>query len=498
MTQNLLLNQEDTITKENALSAASRNVEKSRTKLNNNATEYWNSCLNIIKDNVSEKVFSTWFEPIEALSYKSKKLTLKVPSQFFFEWIEEHYYELMRKTIQKVLGDDSQLQYEIIVEDNEDSKDSKTIKVPAFRYPPSVNQTSLQFNKAKFANSGFDTNLNPKYVFESFIIGDSNQLAYSAALAVANRPGGQFNPLFIYGDSGLGKTHLVQAIGNHILNKNPQTKILYTNSERFTQDFINAIQNNKIADFINYYRSIDVLIVDDIHFFAGKEKTQDNFFHTFNALYQSGKQVILTSDKAPKKIKDIDDRLISRFQSGLTVDIQPPDLEMRIAVLQKKSLNEGLDLPYEIIEYIARSITQNIRLLEGALISLIAKVTFDKKPMSVDLAKEVVGCITHIEEQPLNVDEIKILVSEYYELPIHLLESRSRKQEIALARQMCMFLLKKHTNLSLKSIGMHFGGRDHSTVLHACRSIEGFIFTEKAVKSAFDYFESKIAQRYER
>ena len=468
---------------------------KAKIKPDLEAVQIWDRCLNIIRDNVSKQVYKTWFTPVDALKIKDNQLTLMVPSQFFLEWIEEHYYDLMQRTIKKVIGENAKLQYEIVIDDSDDTLDSRTIKVPGLKHRPSNSQSTLPFASTPEQKKEFPTFLNPRYSFDNFITGDSNQLASSAAQAVSRNPGGtKFNPLVIYGDTGLGKTHLVQAIGNEIMANDPKTRALYTNSERFTNEFINAIQNNKASEFVNFYRSVDVLIVDDIQFFAGKEKTQDNFFHTFNALHQAGKQLVLTSDKPLRDLSDVDDRLLSRFQWGLTVDIQAPDLEMRMAILQKKSIDEGIEIPVDIIEYLARYSKHNIRELEGNLISLIAKNTLDKKPLTVDLAKEVVHGAAGYEPKPLTIDDIKGVVGDYYGLEVEQMESKSRKHEIALARQMAMYIAKQLTSLSLKSIGSHFSGRDHSTVLHSRQTIENYLVTDKSVKTAFETLFKRVKE----
>lgn len=459
------------------------------------AGEYWRNCLEIIRDNVSTQVFKTWFEPIKALSWNGNQLVVQVPSQFFCEWIEEHFYPLLQKTITQVLGDEASLQYEIVVDENNETLDKRTIKIPAFRYPPTGKQGVLMFAGESEKVPDFNSNLNPRYSFDNFVKGESNQLASSAAWAVAQNPGGtRFNPLVIYGETGLGKTHLVQGIGNFIALKNNKMKVLYTTSEHFTQEFINAIQNNKVNEFINFYRSIDTLIVDDIQFFAGKEKTQDNFFHTFNALHQAGKQLILTSDKPPRDLDNVDDRLISRFQWGLIVDIQPPDFETRMAILQKKSIDEGIELPNNIIEYLAKNITSSVRELEGSLISIIAKVTLDRRELTLDLARDVVYGIGGAEPKPVTIDEIKLAVADYYKLSVESIESKSRKHEITLARQMSMFIAKQLTQLSLKSIGASFGNRDHSTVLHSCQTIENYFATDSSIKLAHESLKRKLSR----
>lgn len=454
---------------------------------------YWNKCLAIIKDNVSNQVFRTWFEPLKAISVEDSKITVRVPSYFFCEWIEEHFYPLLQKTLQQVIGENAKLQYHVVVDDSNNSPEKRTVSVPGFKNGTQQNQNALPFAHNPIAIQEFPSFLNPRYSFDSFLRGDCNQLASSAAMAVSQNPGGtRFNPLMIYGDTGVGKTHLAQAIGNFICKKNRRARVLYTTSERFTMEFVNAIQNNKSNEFISFYRSIDVLIVDDIQFFAGKEKTQDNFFHTFNALHQAGKQIVLTSDKPPRNLSEVDDRLISRFQWGLTVDIQPPDLEMRMAILQKKSLDEGWELPHDIIEFIAKNVTHSVRELEGILISLTAKVTLDRREMNLELAREVVFSVANNQPKILTIDDIKESVSIYYNISVTDIESKYRKHEITLARQMCMFIAKQLTQLSLKSIGSNFGGRDHSTVLHSCQTIENYLVTDRSVKHAYEALMKKL------
>ena len=464
-------------------------------KASNQAENNWDQCLNIIKDNVSTQVYRTWFEPLKAVQLEGSELTVQVPSQFFCEWIEEHYYPLLSKTLVQILGENAKLKYNIVIDGQNDSLEQRTIKVPALKHPPATPQQTLPFGASPDTFQEIPSFLNPKYNLENFITGDSNQLASSAAMAICEKPGkNSFNPLFIYGKTGLGKTHLVQGIGNYLVQRYRKIRVAYTTSERFYQDYLNAIQNNKVNEFTYYYRMADVLIVDDIQFFSGKEKTQDNFFHTFNALHQAGKQIILTSDRHQREIRDVDERLISRFQWGLTADIQMPDLEMRNAILRRKSEDEGLELSSEIIDFIARNVTTNVRELEGVLISLIARVTLDKRPLTLDLAKEIVQGVTRLEPKVITMSDIKAVVAEYYNLPIDLIESQLRKHEVTLARQMCMYIAKQMTQLSLKSIGANFGGRDHSTVLHSCQAIENYFVTDKQVKHAYELIMKKLTK----
>jgi chromosomal replication initiator protein len=438
----------------------------------------WAACLDLIRESVNSQSFKTWFEPIVPLALKSGKLGIQVPSQFFYDWLEEHYFELIKSTIARVLGTEASLEYSV-------RSDEPTIELdyqfapprPDKRsFPPQpssfrINQKSAAFTDRE--NGKVETFLNPIYTFDNFIKGESNQLARAAASAVANNPGGtSFNPLVIYGGTGLGKTHLIQAVGNYALDNNKARRVIYVSSEKFTVEFVDAIQSDRISDFSSFYRSMDILIVDDIQFFSGKEKTQDNFFHTFNELHQLGKQIILSSDRPPKELKGLDDRLLSRFQWGLTSDIQPPDLETRIAILRKKSADSGIELPQDVVECIAANVTSNVRQLEGCLISLLAKVSLDGREINVDLAKEALRTVVGDVKSPVTIEEIQRAVCEYYALPEDLLRAKTRKQEVVNARQIAMYLAKELTNSSLKTIGLHFGGRDHSTVIHAYQSVE--------------------------
>ncbi len=465
---------------------------------NNKAEAYWTECLNFIKDNVSNQVYSTWFKPIKAIELNKKQLILQVPSQFFCEWIDEHYSDLLSKSIARSLGENIGIKYNVVIEDSGEGLTGKTIKLPARKRKVQTEQQSLPFGQKPDMFEQFPTFLNSRYTFDNYIVGDSNNLAYSAVKAICDSPGSsKYNLLFLYGKTGLGKTHLVQALGNELLAKYRNIKIAYTTGERFYLDYLNAVQNNKINEFSYYYRMADVLIVDDIHSFSGKEKTQDIFFHTFNALHQAGKPIILTSDRHQKEIKDVDDRLISRFQWGLTADIQAPDFEMRVALLKQKSADEGLELSQEILEYIARHVTSHIRELEGILISLFARITMDNRPLTFDLVKEIVqGTTSRYEPKVITMDRIKQVVSKYYEIPVEVMESKLRKHEVALARQMAMYLAKHLTQLSLKSIGANFGGRDHSTVLHSCQAIENYFVTDKNVKNAYEQILKEIKQEY--
>ena len=443
------------------------------------ADDAWNKCLELIRENVNAQAYKTWFEPTRALELDGSTLTIQVPSPFFYEWIEEHFHVLVRKTILQVLGERGELVYHAVTEVAE-APQARVVTLPSLTSAPARRTTmpapsvpSPFVPTATQIVEHAPAQLNSRFTFDNFITGDCNQLAYAAAKAVADNPGGtRFNPLVIYGGVGLGKTHLVQAVGHAIFEKDPTKPVVYISSERFTLEFVNAIQHNKSQEFINYYRSVDVLIVDDIQFFADKEKTQDNFFHTFNALHQAGKQIILTSDVPPKQLRGVDERLISRFQWGLTTDMQAPDLETRIAILQKMSHDEGYHLPGDVIDYIARNVTSSVRELEGCLISLLAECSLRNLSMSLELAREVVSGIATPTETVINIEQIQQTVCKQLDIPLSLLTGKTRKQEIVFARQVAMYLIRELTPTSLKNIGNHFGGRDHTTVMHAISTIE--------------------------
>ena len=448
------------------------------------ARAVWNACLDHIRESVNTQSFKTWFEPMIPLHLQAGKLTVQVPSQFFYDWLEEHYYSVISQTIETVLGKDAHLEYSVRTDEppidmeyqisppSVPRQERRTFppQPTSFTVPPSP---PFVTGRSEGIPGTFQTFLNSRYTFENFIKGDSNQLARAAASAVANNPGGtSFNPLVIYGPTGLGKTHLIQAIGNHALAHKKAKRVIYVSSERFTVEFVEAIQRDTTNEFAGFYRSMDILIVDDIQFFAGKERTQDHFFHTFNELHQLGKQIVLSSDRPPKELKGLDDRLLSRFQWGLTSDIQPPDLETRIAILLNKSENERINLPQDVVECIASNVTSNIRELEGCLISLMAKASLEGREITVDLAREVLKVVVGDVKSPLTIETIQRTVCDYFSIPEDLIRAKTRKQEIVNARQVAMYLAKELTNCSLKTIGLHFGGRDHSTVIHAYQSVE--------------------------
>ncbi len=448
----------------------------------------WQECLEIIRDNVNSQKFSAWFEPIKPVKLEDQVLTIQVPSQFWYEWLEEHYYSILRTTISKVIGADGKLQYSINMEQKESALDNVPhLRLPQRPAPPS--QPSSINGMPRYGSSQIQNpfvipgiqkhkvnpNLNSNYVFDRFIEGDCNKLARSAGMAIAESPGNNsFNPFFIYGGTGLGKTHLTQSIGNKIRQDYKDEKtILYTTSDDFINEFVHAIRNNRASEFSMVYRNIDVLIIDDIQFISGKEKTQEEFFHIFNALHQEGKQIILTSDRAPKDIPDVQERLISRFNWGLAADLQMPDYETRYAILERKALDNGIEFEPEILEFIATNFKSNIRDLEGAIIKLLAATSLQHiDHLDLHTAKRILKDMIKDTNKQITIDAIQTHVCDYFGIDTNKVREKTRKQEIVEARQIAMFLSKKLTKSSLKTIGLQFGGRDHSTVIHAITTVE--------------------------
>jgi len=472
----------------------------------NDYNQVWKNCLSVIKDNVSEQAYKTWFEPIKPIKLENKVLTIQVPSQFFYEWLEEHFVSLLKKTLSKELGSDGRLEYSIIMENSQRNSNPYTVKVPpsnskavknksvAMPMTAGANQIKNPFIIPGLRKLQIDSNLNPNYSFENLIEGECNRLARSAGYAVAKKPGGTaFNPLFIYGAVGLGKTHLAHAIGIEIKEQNPEKTVLYVTSEKFTHQFIDAVKNNTVNDFSHFYQLIDVLIIDDVQFFSGKEKTQDVFFHIFNHLHQTGKQIVLTADKPPVEMQGMEQRLLSRFKWGLSADLQVPSLETRVAILEKKMYTDGIELPKEVVEYLAYSITTNIRELEGALISLIAQSSLNKKSITLELAKKMIDKFVKNTAREVSIDYIQKVVCDYFDLPIELLKSKTRKREIVQARQIAMYFAKKMTKSSLANIGLHCGGKDHATVLHACRTVNNLQETDKHFRKYLEDLEKKLS-----
>jgi chromosomal replication initiator protein len=441
----------------------------------------WKDCLKTIKENVTQMTFNTWFLPIKPFDLNNSVLKIQLPSQFFWEWIDEHYNTLINRTIRQVLGENARLAY--IISEEKETEEPEHIR----------SEEKIKEQEFTLPKKDFETLLNPRYTFNNFIKGEGNQLARAAAFAISENPGETtFNPLFIYGGVGLGKTHLIQAVGNKIVANWPLKRVIYLSSDNFTVEFVESIQSNRVNEFSSFYRSMDVLIIDDIQFLIGKEKTQDHFFHIFNTLHQASKQVILSSDRPPKDLNGLDDRLISRFQWGLTADIQPPDLETRIAILKRKADDYGMAISIEIIEYIASNITSNIRELEGCLIKLLANASLNSKEINLDLTKKIVREIATDRKVNVTIENITKIVCAYLNVDENKLRDKTRKKEIVLARQLAMYLSKELTKSSLKTIGLHFGGRDHSTVIHACTSIEDDISKDPSLNELVLQLKNQI------
>lgn len=461
-------------------------LEAGQEAVENSASEVWARCLSVISTKISLQNYKTWFEPIIPINFQENSLTLQVPSNFFHEWVEERYSNILNEVVKQVIGDNGKLNFKVNADGFEKTLEEST-EHPIRKAEPS------EIHSIKSNFKPYSSALNSRNTFENFIKGESNQLARAAAYAVANNPGGtQFNPLVIYGDVGLGKTHLIQAIGNHALKTGKAHRVVYVTSEVFTLEFVEAIQTDKVNEFSNFYRSMDILIVDDIQFFEGKDKTQDNFFHTFNTLYQMGKQIVLSSDRPPKELKGLNDRLISRFQSGLIADIQPPDLEMRTAILRKKCEEFNVELGQDIIEFIAVNVTSNIRQLEGCLRTLLGKASLQHVEINIELAKEAVRLIVGEIKAHITIEDIQRVVCDYFNIKENSIREKNRKQEVVIARQFAMYLAKEFTNSSLKTIGLHFGGRDHSTVIHAIQTIEDMIKSDKKHSDTLQTLRSKL------
>ncbi len=466
----------------------------------------WNNCLSVIKDNVPSISFRTWFEPIVPLKLDGDVLTIQVPSPFFYEYLEEQYIDILRKVIKKEIGSEAKLEYNVVMQNNSynnskpytvkfPARSSREIKNTPVSIPLDPNENTIRnpFVIPGLKKLDIDPRLNPENSFENFIEGECNRLARSAGYAVAKNPGGTaFNPLLVYGDSGLGKTHLAQAIGIEVKELFPEKTVLYVNANKFQTQFVDAIRNNNKNDFLHFYQMIDILIIDDVHEFAGKEKTQDTFFHIFNHLHQSGKQLILTSDKPPVELQGMESRLLSRFKWGLSADLQIPDFETRMAILKKKTYNDGIDLPEEVLEYIATHISDNIRELEGALISLLAQSTLNKKEITLELTKEMIDKLIKSTKREISIDYIQKVVCNFYNIAMDQLQSKTRKREIVQARQVAMFFSKSLTKSSLATIGSQIGGKDHATVLHACKTVNNLIETDKRFRQQVDEIEKKL------
>lgn len=444
-------------------------------------SQQWQDCLNYMARRLKQQSFNTWLRPTTGELNGQGEFKIGVPNQFVADWIDEHYRDLVLEAFQEVLGSNVEILYVITGPSEDDDQqalalDQVTPVVPAGAAPIMENH-----------------NLSDRYRFDSLVVGDFNQFACAASEAVADGPGlTRYNPLYIYGGTGLGKTHIAQAIGHRILKKYPDKRVMYATSEKFTSDFISAISDRSVANFTRYYRDVDVLIIDDIQFFTGKEGTQEQFFHTFNTLYHSGKQIVLTSDRPPRDIKGLEERLLSRFSWGLVADLQAPDLENRTAILYKKLQSEGLKLPEPVITYIADRVTTNIRELEGALNRLLAYSSLKKEPVDLELTKRVLADTLKTNRRDLTITSIQKKTAEHFDVDPTAMTAKKKTANIALARQVAMYLARSLTDNSLKSIGGTFGGRDHSTVIHACDVVSKRMSADPVFRERIDKISASL------
>lgn len=434
-----------------------------------NIADLWNTALSKVEKKISKPSFDTWLKSTKAHSLQGDTLTITAPNEFARDWLEERYSQLISGIIYEITGENLTIKF--IIPQNQSEEE---ISLPV---PPK------KANKGEDHHDLHNNMLNPKYIFDTFVIGSGNRFAHAASLAVAEAPAKAYNPLFIYGGVGLGKTHLMHAIGHYVQEHNPSAKVVYLSSEKFTNEFINSIRDNKAVEFRNKYRKVDVLLIDDIQFLAGKESTQEEFFHTFNTLHEESKQIIISSDRPPKEIPTLEDRLRSRFEWGLITDITPPDLETRVAILKKKAKAEGLDIPNEVMLYIANQIDSNIRELEGALIRVVAFSSLINKDINADLAAEALkDIIPNSKPKVITILDIQRTVGQHYNVKLEDFKAKKRTKSVAFPRQIAMYLSRELTDFSLPKIGEEFGGRDHTTVIHAHEKISKLLSTDSALQ----------------
>jgi len=444
-----------------------------------NIDDLWNKALAEIEKKISKPSFETWLKSTKAHSLKGDTLVIVAPNEFARDWLDSRYAHLIGETIYDITGEELTIKF-IIPHNPEEELELK---------PTTKKQRKLEEEQTDFPQSM----LNPKYTFDTFVIGSGNRFAHAASLAVAEAPAKAYNPLFIYGGVGLGKTHLMHAIGHYVIEHNPSAKVVYLSSEKFTNEFINAIRDNRADDFRNKYRNVDVLLIDDIQFLAGKEQTQEEFFHTFNTLHEESKQIVISSDRPPKEIPTLEDRLRSRFEWGLITDITPPDLETRIAILRKKAKAEGFDIPNEVMLYIANQIDSNIRELEGALIRVVAYSSLINKEINADLAAEALkDIIPSTKPKVITIQDIQRVVGEHFNLKMEDFKAKKRTKSVAFPRQIAMYLSRELTDCSLPKIGEEFGGRDHTTVIHAHEKITKLLQTDGQLQKHIKEIQEKL------
>ncbi len=441
--------------------------------------DLWSRCLQNLEKDLSRQSFETWFKPTRA-TLDNQTLKVQVPNEFFRDWIQDHYQTQLQKALKTVHPEQLEIHFEIEGKPSSGAEVSEPL--PVVPKPIEIIQKPISVPESSRDHSGGEFVLNPRFTFNNFVVGNSNRFAHAASLAVAESPAKSYNPLFIYGGVGLGKTHLLQAIGNTIRIQNPQARILYISSERFLNDFIQAIQSGRQLDFRHKYRTVDVLLIDDIQFWEGKESTQEEFFHTFNVLYEAQKQIVATSDSHPKEIR-LEERLRNRFEMGLITDIQEPDMETRIAILRKKAETEGFLVPHDATTFIAQHVKSNIRELEGSMLRVIAFASLTKQEISLDLVKEVLKDTLPSDDRRISIETIQRFVADRYNCRFGDMMSKKRTKQIAFPRQVAMFLARELTPHSLSEIGAAFGGKDHTTIIHAYDKIEDLLTTDTSLQS---------------
>ena len=462
----------------------------------NKHEQLWISCLSIIKDNINEASYNTWFAPIVPIKFENKVFVLQVPSQFFVEYIEEKYIDLLSMSLTRVAGTGTRLEYRVLIDQNTgtgtqipSTAEQKTRHFGGNHVK--VNTIVSPYQKIQLPE--IDPQLNPSYNFNNLIEGKSNKLARTAGVSIGNDPGKTiFNPLFVYGKSGVGKTHLANAIGVMTKQLHPEKRVLYVSANTFQIQYTDAVRNNTQNDFLNFYQTIDVLLIDDIQEISGKTGTQNTFFHIFNHLHQTGKQLVLTSDRSPLEMVGMEQRLLTRFKWGLSAEIEKPDFDLRKSILQNKIYRDGLEIPENVVDYIAENVVDNVRDLEGVLISILAHSTLTNMPIDINLAEKVISRIVNITPKVMTVEHIRDTVCDYFKLSLDAISTKSRKMEVVQARQIAMYFSKMLTKNSLSSIGMHIGKRDHATVLHACKKVEDLIETDMHFRKDVEEIEERL------
>ena len=457
--------------------------------------QLWNSCLNIIKDNINEASFNTWFSTIVPVRFENKVFVLQVPSQFFVEYIEEKYIDLLRMTLTRVAGNGTKLEYRVLIDKTSGTGTQipSTAEQKPKQYGTNSTQSTYVSPYQRVQLPELDPQLNPSFNFNSLVEGKSNKLARTAGQSIGNDPGKTiFNPLFVYGKSGVGKTHLANAIGVMTKQLHPEKRVLYVSANTFQIQYTDAVRNNSQNDFLNFYQTVDVLLIDDIQEFSGKTGTQNTFFHIFNHLHQTGKQLVLTADRSPLEMVGMEQRLLTRFKWGLSAEIEKPDFDLRKSILKSKIYRDGLEIPENVVDFIAENVVDNVRDLEGVLISLLAHSTLTNLPIDISLAEKVISRIVNITPKVMSVEFIRDTVCDYFKLSVDAISTKSRKLEVVQARQIAMYLSKNLTKNSLSTIGNYIGNRDHATVLHACKKVMDLMDTDKHFRRNVEEIEERL------